>query len=120
MLGKRARAILDDFERIHIRAARIIYHYAWDKSSQEVQRQTNWKPLKLFYNLRLLKLVFKYHQDLLPITLQYLFSKREQAYNFRKTNCLKLPKCRTDYMKKSIAYHKGQSYGTLQITLPDR
>ena len=70
--GSVGKTILDNLERIHIRAARIIYHYAWDKSSEEVQHQTNWKPLKLFCNLKLLKSAFKYHQDLLPTELQDL------------------------------------------------
>ncbi len=111
--GNAGKTILDDLERIHIRAARIICHYASDKSSQEVQRQTNWKPLKLYNNLRLLKLVFKYHQDLLPITLQDLFSKREQVYNFGKRNCLKLPKCGADCMKKFIAYQGAILWNSL-------
>ena len=106
--------IFDNLERIHIRAARIIYHYAWHKSSEKVQQQTNWKPLKLFYNLKLLKLAFKYHQDLLPTELQYLFSKRVQVYNFRKTNCLNLSKCRTEFMKKSIAYQGAIFWNSLE------
>ena len=112
--GSVEKTIFDNLERIHIRAARIIYHYTWDKPSKEVQSQTNWRPLKLFYNLKLLKLVFNHYHNLSPIMLQNLFEKREQVYNFRTTNCLNLPKCRTDYMQKSVVYQGGILWNSLE------
>jgi hypothetical protein len=112
--GSVGKTIFDNLERIHISAARLIYQYAWDKPSKEVQTQTNWRLLKLFYNLIILKLVFNYYHNLSPITFQHIFTKREQVYNFRKTNCLKIPKFKTDLMKKSVGYQGAILWNSLE------
>jgi hypothetical protein len=112
--GSVGKTIFDNLERIHIRAARLIYQYAWDKPSKEVQTQTNWRPLKLFYNLKLLKLIFNYYRNLSPITLQHIFTKREQVYNFIQTNCLKIPKFKIDFMKKSVGYQGAILWNSLE------
>ena len=52
--GSVGKTVFDILERTHIRAARNINGYAWDQPSIEVQRLTNWRPLKIFYNLKLL------------------------------------------------------------------
>ena len=52
------KSIFDELERIHKRAARIIYSLAWDIPSQTIQESVKWKPLKHFYHLKLLSLVF--------------------------------------------------------------
>ena len=86
------KSIFDELERIHIRAARIIYGLAWDRPSQTIQESVKWKPLKLLYHLKLL---------------------RERTDNFRKTNCLRLPKPRLDLMKKSIFYQGALLWNSL-------
>ena len=102
--------------QIHTRAARIIYGLAWDTPSQTIQESVKWKPLKLFYHLNLLSLVFNSYYDLSPLSVRKLFDKRERTYNFRKTNCLRLPKPRLDLIKKSISF-QGAHYGTHLVTM---
>ena len=43
-----------NLEKLHQRAARIIWGYAWDMPSNEVRRLANWRTLKLFYDIKLL------------------------------------------------------------------
>ena len=107
------KSIFDELERIHIRATRIIYGLAWDSPSQTIQESVKWKPLKLFYHLKLLSLVFNSYYDLSPLSLRKFFDKGERGYNFRKTNCLKLPKPRLDLMKKSISYQGALLWNSL-------
>ena len=95
----------------HTRAARIIYGLTWDTPSQTIQESVKWKPLKPFYHLNLLSIVFKSYYDLSPLSLRKLFDKRERTYNFRKTNCLRLP--RLDLMKKSISYQGAVLWNSL-------
>ena len=72
------------------------------------------RPLKLFYNLKLLNLlVFNHYHNFSPIMLQDLFIKREQVYNFRKTNCLKLSKCTEQITWRNLLHIKEKSCGTL-------
>ena len=56
--------------KLHLRAARIIYGYAWDTPSIEVKRLVNWRPLKLFYDLKLLSIVFKSFLEREPTILE--------------------------------------------------
>ena len=104
-------------ERKHTRAAGIIYGLAWDTPSQTIQESVKWKPLKLFYHFKLLSLVFNSYYDLSHLSLRKLSDKRERTYNFRKTNCLRLPKPRLDLMKKSISYQGALLWNSLSNSL---
>ena len=100
--GSVGKTTWDTQEKLHTRAARIIYNHSWDISSIETQRLANWRPLKLFYQLKLLIIVYNNYHYMSPLQLQTLFTKRERTYDFRSTNCLCLPKM--DYLKKSVSY----------------
>ena len=77
---------------------------AYDTPSQTIRGSVKWKLFKLFYHFKLLSLVYNSYYELSPLSLRKLFDKRGRTYNFRKTNCLRLPKPRLDLMKKSISY----------------
>ena len=74
--GSVGKTVFDRLEKIHIRAAGIIHGYAWDTPALDVQRSANWRSLKLFYDLKLLSLVFNsYHNLSAPLPLQNLYEK---------------------------------------------
>jgi hypothetical protein len=118
--GSVGKTVWDTLERLHVRAARIILGCAWDTPSTEVKRLANWRTLKLFYDLKLLSLVFNcYHQisPPPPPQLQKLFVKRERMYNIRTMNCLRIPKPKTDYLKKSVPYKGAVLWNSLDNEL---
>ena len=63
-----------------------------------------WKTLKQIYLESLAKLVQKIYYQTVPTTMIDLLEKRSLRYNLRETNCLSLPRVRTEMMKKSISY----------------
>ena len=56
--GSVGKSIFDELERIHTRAARILYGLAWDTLSQTIQESVKWKPLKPFLSFEIIKLSF--------------------------------------------------------------
>ena len=115
--GSVGKTVWDTLEKIHIRAAKTIFGYTWDTSTCEVKKRTNWRSLKLFYDLKLLTLVFKCYHNQSPPQLQKLFVKRERLYDFRSTNCLRLPKPRSDYLNKSVSYLGADLWNSLNNEL---
>ena len=105
--------MFEALERIHARAAKIIYGLDWDTPTTQVLATTNWRSLKHTYIFKMLCLVYNCYYGLVPIPLQDLFIKRLRIYNFRKTNCLKPPKPNLDYIKKSIAYQGATIWNSL-------
>ena len=103
--------------KLHLRAARIIWGYAWDVPSNEIRRLANWRTLKLFYDIKLLNLVFDSYYQISPHQLKKLFVKRERTYNFRTMNCLRVPKPRTDYFKNSVSYRGAVLWNSLDNEL---
>lgn len=111
--GTVGKSLQGTLEKIHMRAARIIFNLGSETSTEEVKKITKWRSLKYFYNLELLRLVFNCYHGLVPLQLQNLFIKRERPYNFRKINCLCLPKPQLDIMKKSISYQGSALWNSL-------
>ena len=102
--GSRNKTQFDNLERMHIRAAKIIFGLDWNTPTDLVRTKYNWITLKTKHLKSLATLVYKCDQGDAPVPVQELFVKRTRTYNLRKENCLSLPRPRTEIMKKSIVY----------------
>ena len=61
--------LFNSIERLHCRAARIIYNLPNYMASDEVFRRVQWPSLFLYDKLDVLRLFYKAHSDSLPDTL---------------------------------------------------
>ena len=97
----------DDFdalERLHYRAARIIFNLPKNMPSTEVLDRAKWDTLRNTYKLSILKLIYKiYHNDS-PSCMARLVTKFQHSYNFRKKHLLIPPSFNTNPMKLSTSY----------------
>ena len=50
---------LNNLERLHARAGRIVYGLPWDTSAEGALMQTGWDSLETMYKVRLTEFVFK-------------------------------------------------------------
>ena len=50
---------LNNLEKLHARAGRIVYGLPWDTSAEDVLMRTGWDSLETMYKLRLTEFVFK-------------------------------------------------------------
>ncbi len=97
----------DDFdalERLHCRAARIIFNLPKDMSSTEVLDRAKWDALRNTYKLSTLKLIYRiYHNDS-PSCMARLVTKFQHSYNFRNEHLLIPPSFKTNIIKLSTSY----------------
>ena len=101
--------LLNSIERLHCRAARIIYNLPKDMASDEVLRRVQWPTFFLYYKLDVLRLFYKAHSESLPDTLsETICQNRVNTYFTREQNCLLVPRCESRYMKDSLSY-RGSS-----------
>ena len=78
-----------------------------------VLRETKWTKLEKMYSQRLLVFVFKCYNGYHPESLQALFTKYVSQYNLRRKMTVLLPKPRTDYLKKSLAFQGAKLWNSL-------
>ena len=101
--GSCNKTLMDSLQRIHFRAARIIYNLPWDTPRNHLITQHKWKPITHWHSTKLGTFVHKCIFDCdAHYELQQMFNKRNVKYKLRGTNILKLPRHNTNYGKNSI------------------
>lgn len=91
-------------ERLHCRAATIIFNLPKDMRSPKVFIQTDWHPLSYCYKLVLLKLLHKaFHDELPKVISDNTVMKRPTGYSLRASNSLTVPRFSSIYGKNSFA-----------------
>jgi hypothetical protein len=102
--GSCGKTMFNELERIHVRAAKVIFGLDWYTSGIDVLAKVKWFTLNTMYKQQLLYLAYKNYYNLLPATLQSLFIKTSHHYGLRHKITYVVPKPNTDYLKKSISY----------------
>ena len=94
----------DSLERLHCRAARVIFNFAKDLPSAEALSRAKWDTLRTFYKQSILKLIYKmYHNDL-PSCMTAHIVKLQPSYNLRNRLRLEIPPFKSNIKKYSISY----------------
>ena len=92
-------------ERLHRRAARIIFNLSKDMRSSDVLIQADWHPLSYCYKLVLLKLMHKaFHDELPQVLSDNIVTKRSTGYSLRASDSLTVPRFTSIYAKNSVAH----------------
>ena len=90
-------------ERLHCRAARIIFNLSKDTRSSDVLIQADWQPLSYYYKLVLLKLMHKaFHDELPKVLSDNIVTKRPTVYSTRASDSLTVPRFNSTNGKNSI------------------
>ena len=89
--------VLDFLERLHCRAARIIFNLLKDMAE--------WFIVRFYYKLAIFKFMHKAYNGRLPSTLTNCIVKIcNLSYSMRACNSLLVPRFNTRFMKDSVAY----------------
>ena len=97
--------LLNSIDRLHCRAARIIFNFSKDMASSEVMETVNWSTIKLSYKLEVFKLMFNAYKNILPDSLcGNIFSKRDNSYSLRGHEVAAIRRYKSRFMKDSLAY----------------
>ena len=104
---------INNLEKLHIRAARIIHRLPWDANSEEVLALTKWDTIATMYKRRLAELVYKVVKNLVPDELTNLFRRKTSTYRLRREKSLALLRPETNVLRDSIAYRGALLWNTL-------
>ena len=97
--------LFKSIERLHCRAARIIYNLPKDMASEDVLRHVQWPTFLMYYKLDILRLFYRVHSESLPdIMYENIGLKRVSAHFTRDHNRLLVPRYESRYMKDSVSY----------------
>ena len=97
--------LINSIDRLHCRAARIIFNLPKDMASSEVMKTVNWSTIRLSYKLEIFKLMYNAYKNILPDRLcGNIFSKRENYYSLRGHEVAAICRHKTRFMKDSLSY----------------
>ena len=91
-------------ERLHCRAARIIYKLPRYMPSEEVLSKVGWNTLFFYYKTAILKLICKIIKNVTHNSMSDLVNRRECNYSLQAKYQLSAPRFNTKTLKLSITY----------------
>ena len=111
--GSCGKSLFDELEKIHVRAAKIIYGLDWYTPSDQVLAQSKWPTVKNLYEHNLFMLAHDCFYNFLPVPIMKLFTKYECNYNLRRKLTFLLPKPNTEVLRKSTCYKAVSLWNSL-------
>ena len=109
--------IFVSLERLHCRAARIIFNLPNDMHSKVVLKSAKWSFLFYNYKLAMFKLMQKtFHGRIPDILCNNIITKRGLRYSLRASNSILAPRFNTRYMQDSIAYRGALLWNSVAAT----
>ena len=108
-------SIIDKLFKLQKRAARVITGDTYDVRSMQKLDSLNWLPLEELLKQREVIMTFKILTGRSPQYLEKLFSiSQNDNYNLRSNQTkLKLPKPKTNFLKRSFSYRAAKSWNEL-------
>ena len=102
---------LNNLEKLHARAGRIVYGLPWDTSAEDVLMRTGWDSLETMYKLRLTEFVFKCLKGYTVTEFKDLFLQRNSGR--RRNENIILPRPETNFIRNSIRFRGAIAWNTL-------
>jgi len=111
--GSCSPTLMEDIERAHIRATKLIYKLPKDTNANEFTKLKGWYPISYYYTKRLLVETYKaYHGSNIKV-LNNLIKKKNTSYNLRKTMNIELPSPRTEIGRLSFRHRAALAWNAL-------
>ena len=102
---------LNNLEKLHARAGRIVYGLPWDISAEDVLTRTGWDSLETMYKVRLTEFVFKCMKGFTVTEFKDLFVQRNSGR--RRNEDIILPRPETNFIRNSIRYRGAIAWNSL-------
>ena len=83
---------MEDIERVHMRAIRIVCKLPMSTPADEIRKLRQWNPIFLYYIKRLLVLTHQSYHSLNKEDLNILISKAKTNYSLRNSLNLEVPR----------------------------
>ena len=111
--GSCSSALLDDIDRIHLRATRIINNLPQYIHSDHITNAPHWNPILSFYIKRLLVITYNIYYGNSIEPLNNLLVKPKTTYNFRKSFNVEVDRPRTEVGRSSLKHRAALSWNLL-------
>ena len=112
-----SQSLLEDIDRIHLRATKIVYSLPRDIYSAEVRSTPLWNPIILFYVKRLLIIIFNIYYGASIDPLRDLIVQSKSNYNFRKSANIEVSRPRTEIGRSSFKHRAALCWNLLPNSL---
>ena len=110
--GNCNKTLFEELNKMHVRAAKIIFKYDWRYPSCEVISSSKWNTLYWNYKYKLATFA---HQDIFSEgNTNKLLKQRNSVYSLRGSNKLILPRPRTDILRNSVTYRASTLWNNLK------
>ena len=98
--------LFQSLERLHCRAARLIFNLPKDMASVDVLQPAQWPTRSFYYKSAIFICFHKAFHDRLPVTLTDLISKKWTTNYLTRTHAslIIVPRFNTHYMKDSVTF----------------
>ena len=107
------KILMDEVEKIHVRAAKVIHQLDWSTPSDQVLTKANWNTIRDRNSKRLLCFAYKCYYGCVPEQLQSFVRKKNYTYDFRRKLSLALPMPKSGYVRNSIPYRAANLWNSL-------
>ena len=106
---------MEDIERIHMRAIRVVCKLPMTTSADEIKKLRRWNLISLYYVKRLLVLTYMYqsYHSLNTEDLDILISKVKINYSLRNSLNLEVPRPRSEIGRSSFKHRAALAWNLL-------
>ena len=104
---------MEDIERIHMRAIRVVCKLPMTTSTDEIKKLRQWNPISLYYVKRLLVLTYQSYHSLNTEDLNILISKVKTNYSLRNSLNLEVPRPRSEIGRSSFKHRAALAWNLL-------
>ena len=111
--GSCSSALMDDIDRIHLRATRIIHNLPCNILNDDIMNAPYWNSINLFYIKRLLVITYNIYYGNCVEPLNDLIVKPVTTYNFRKSLNVEILRPRTEVGRSSFQHRAALAWNLL-------
>ena len=104
---------MEDIERIHMRAIRIICKLPMTTPAAEIRKLKQWNPISLYYVKRLLVLTYQSYHSWNTEELNILISKAKTNYSLRNSLNSEVPRPRFEIGRSSFKHRAALAWNLL-------
>ena len=117
--GNAADHLINDIERIHIKAARFVERISKSIPDSEVLNVANWKPINFYYKKHLACKTYKIYNGLSPLLLQKFISKSTTRTTRNKLK-INQPLFQSVAFKRSFAYRAAIVWNNITTSIREK
>ena len=108
------KTYLNSMEKLHARAARVVYRLPWDTDGHKSLNTAGWPTLDTLYKRKLLILTHRaQHDDNTPKSIKDMFTKKKSTHSLRRAQTLEIPRPKTEFGRNSIKYRAVTIWNSL-------